>query len=254
MVLFGRPLSYLAYRLNILCYGTDLELMEDCEDSTSEKIRRIAERRPDSLSPFSHFLGATKNGKCADVRDRIYAVLAMIKDMKDLIIDYRKTRSQLFADTLELMTNDLMSFQHRVSQLQRALEVDASTIHRTTLTLGHDSGRSYKYVLREHAKITRVMSREDCTEVWTGDPKWPDGFVARRETNRAFRKDGPCPRPTKLIFELDKVGLAPKIKVGDQISELLLGVYLGYRQRYIPESQDWYEDIPHCLFKTLPNF
>ena len=102
--------------------------------------------------------------------------------MKDLIIDYRKSRSQLFADTLELMMNDLMSFyQLHVSQLQRALEVDASTIHRTTLALGHDSGRSYKYVLREHAKITRVISREDCTEVWTGDPKWCDRFVARRE-------------------------------------------------------------------------
>ena len=80
--------------------------------------------------------------------------------------------------------------------------MDASTIHRTILALGHDSDRSYKYVLREHTKITRVMSREDCTEVWTGGPKWSDRFIARRKTNRPYREDEPRPRPPKLIFEL----------------------------------------------------
>ena len=123
-------------------------------------------------------------------------------------------------------------------------------------------------MLREHAKVTRVLHRENRTEVWTAADNltWYDRFLARPQTTTSLRKDGPRPRPTKLIFEPDEVGLAPKLEVGDQISELLLVVYFGSwlddtpepqdlycEEKQISEPQDWYEEVPYCLLKAPPN-
>jgi hypothetical protein len=195
-------------------------------------------RRPCALS---YLLTVSVERRCSNMRDKVYGVLAMARDMKELVVDYSSSTGQLFVAVLELMTGDVENYPTVVSNLARALDVDAETVHYAIIESGDALGRSYRYVMSTPASIIGVQTcGTDSTKVITDDP-----------TPRSDSKEFPF-TPTKQR-DLKLITAGTNVEIGDQIAQLFFVhdnlQILPLDPTILSQQVASFEAAPYCVLR-----
>lgn len=156
----------LDHRWWIWLYRAEVEIWKRV---TASNAKAIQAHKPTGVQygPLVGLLEALRNAKCADARDRVYAAMAIVNDLKDLHVDYGKCPAEVFVDAVETMTIPRPGHQKCISDLAAALSIDSSALRQFLFkTRKKEANKAFKYFLQYRGLVEGLKRQNDCTEIF----------------------------------------------------------------------------------------
>lgn len=109
-----------------------------------------------SSQDLYHIIFAIQPAKCADARDKIYGVSALVRELNDIEVDYSKSMSEVSLDMIELVPTDYHRHYRIYWKLALMLDVENTAITQALRSTWYRPGRSRECLLHTCGTVMKI--------------------------------------------------------------------------------------------------